>query len=48
MARRTGRTFYRFVRDNFYGGNDVTFSEKEIPSEVDARTAEQVHGSTTR
>src|SRR5689334_1438946 len=23
--------FYRFVRDNFYGGDDTAFSEKEIP-----------------
>ncbi len=34
--------FYRFVRDNFYGGNDAAFSEKEIPSEADVRTPEQL------
>jgi hypothetical protein len=34
--------FYRFVRDNFYGGNDNAFSEKEIPSEADVRTPEQL------
>src|SRR5215471_6326274 len=34
--------FYRFVRDNFYGGNDASFSAKEIPSEADVRTAEQL------
>src|SRR5258708_17775782 len=34
--------FYRFVRDNFYGGDDAAFSGKEIPSEVDVRTAEQL------
>ncbi|HYO82117.1 MAG TPA: DUF1080 domain-containing protein, partial [Bryobacteraceae bacterium] len=34
--------FYRFVRDNFYGGNDRAFSEKEVPSEVDVRTPEQL------
>jgi hypothetical protein len=32
--------FYRFVRDNFYGGHDHAFSEKEIPSEGDVRTPE--------
>jgi hypothetical protein len=35
--------FYRFVRDNFYGGNDNAFSEKEIPSAQDVRTPEQLH-----
>jgi dienelactone hydrolase len=34
--------FYRFVRDNFYGGNDGAFSGKEIPSEADVRTVEQL------
>ena len=34
--------FYRFVRDNFYGGDDAAFSEKEIPSEADVRTPEQL------
>jgi dienelactone hydrolase len=34
--------FYRFIRDNFYGGNDSAFSEKEIPSEADVRTPEQL------
>jgi len=34
--------FYRFVRDNFYGGDDAAFSEKEIPSETDVRTPEQL------
>jgi hypothetical protein len=34
--------FYRFVRDNFYGGDDHAFSEKEIPSEGDVRTPEQL------
>ena len=34
--------FYRFVRDNFYGGDDAAFSAKEIPSEADVRTAEQL------
>lgn len=34
--------FYRFVRDNFYGGDDAAFSQKEIPSEVDVRTMEQL------
>jgi hypothetical protein len=34
--------FYRFVRDNFFGGNDAAFSEKEIPSAEDVRTPEQL------
>jgi hypothetical protein len=34
--------FYRFVRDNFYGGDDAAFSAKEVPSEVDVRTPEQL------
>lgn len=34
--------FYRFVRDNFYGGDEKAFSEKEIPSEADVRTPEQL------
>jgi hypothetical protein len=34
--------FYRFVRDNFYNGNDAAFSEKEIPSESDVRTPQQL------
>ena len=34
--------FYGFVRDNFYGGDDRAFSEKEIPSEQDVRTPEQL------
>ena len=34
--------FYRFVRDNFYGGNDNAFSAKEIPSAEDVRTPEQL------
>ncbi len=34
--------FYRFVRDNFYRGDDKAFSEKEIPSEADVRTPEQL------
>lgn len=34
--------FYRFVRDNFYGGNDAAFSEKELPSESLVRTPEQL------
>lgn len=34
--------FYRFVRDNFYGGNDAAFSEKELPSEALVRTPEQL------
>lgn len=34
--------FYRFVRDNFYGGSDSTFSAKEIPSAEDVRTPEQL------
>lgn len=34
--------FYRFVRDNFYRGDDAAFSDKEIPSEADVRTPEQL------
>jgi dienelactone hydrolase len=34
--------FYRFVRDQFYGGVDSAFSEKEIPSESEVRTPEQL------
>src|SRR5262249_51608376 len=34
--------FYRFVRDNFYHGDETAFSEKEIPSESDVRTPEQL------
>lgn len=34
--------FYRFVRDQFYGGNDAAFSEKEVPSANDVRTPEQL------
>ena len=34
--------FYRFIRDNFYGGDDRSFSAKEIPSEGDVRTPEQL------
>ncbi|MGJ5819326.1 family 16 glycoside hydrolase [Paludibaculum fermentans] len=34
--------FYRFVRDNFYGGHEAAFSEKEIPSEGDVRTPEEL------
>ncbi|GEM_PF-297316 len=34
--------FYRFVRDNFYGGNDSAFSEKEISAEAAVRTPEQL------
>jgi hypothetical protein len=34
--------FYRFVRDNFYGGDDAAFSEKEILSAADVRTPEQL------
>lgn len=34
--------FYRYVRDSFYGGNDAAFGEKEIPSEADVRTPEQL------
>jgi dienelactone hydrolase len=34
--------FYRFVRDNFYGGDDAAFSAKEIPSEAEIRTAEHL------
>jgi hypothetical protein len=34
--------FYRFVRENFYGGDDRVFSGKEIPSEADVRTPEQL------
>src|SRR5688572_2435942 len=34
--------FYRFVRDNFYGGDSAAFSDKEIPSEGDVRTPEQL------
>ena len=34
--------FYRFVRDNFYGGDDAAFSGKEIPSEADVRKPEQL------
>ncbi len=34
--------FYRFVRDNFYAGNDAAFPEKEIPSESLVRTPEQL------
>jgi Domain of Unknown Function (DUF1080)/Acetyl xylan esterase (AXE1) len=34
--------FYRFVRENFYGGDDHAFPEKEIPSEADVRTPEQL------
>lgn len=41
-GRENREAFYRFVRDNFYGGNDSAFSEKEIPSETDVRTPEQL------
>jgi hypothetical protein len=34
--------FYRFVRDSFFGGDENAFSEKEIPSEADVRTPEQL------
>ncbi len=34
--------FYAFVRDNFYGGRDSAFSEKEIASAEDIRTPEQL------
>ena len=34
--------FYRYIRDNFYAGNDAAFAEKEIPSEADVRTPEQL------
>jgi hypothetical protein len=34
--------FYRFVRDNFYGGDDHAFSAKEISSEGDVLTPEQL------
>ena len=34
--------FHRFVRDNFYGGDDAAFSAQEIPSESGVRTAEQL------
>jgi dienelactone hydrolase len=34
--------FYRFVRDHFFAGNDSAFSEKEIPSESEVRTPEQL------
>src|SRR5262245_44593300 len=35
--------FYRFVRDNFYDGDETVFSEKEVPSEEDVRTPEQLY-----
>ncbi len=41
-GRENREAFYRFVRDNFYGGDDAAFSEKEIPSEGDVRTPEQL------
>ncbi len=41
-GRENREAFYRFVRDNFYGGDDSAFSEKEIPSEADVRTPEQL------
>src|SRR5437764_11301670 len=34
--------FYRLVRDNFYRGDDAAFSQKEIPSEADVRTPDQL------
>ncbi len=34
--------FYRFVRDSFYGGDEAAFSQKEVPSEPDIRTPEQL------
>jgi hypothetical protein len=34
--------FYKFVRDHFYGGDDHAFPAKEIPSERDVRTPEQL------
>jgi hypothetical protein len=34
--------FYRFVRDNFYRGDDQAFPVKEIPSAEDVRTPEQL------
>src|SRR5262249_5322690 len=34
--------FYGFVRDNFYGGRENAFPEKEIPSAEDVRTPEQL------
>src|SRR3954470_4967443 len=36
------QAFYRFVRDSFYGGDEAAFSQKEIPSEPDIRTPEQL------
>lgn len=41
-GRENREAFYRFLRDNFYGGDDSAFSEKEIPSEADVRTPEQL------
>ena len=41
-GRENREAFYRFVRDNFYGGDDRAFSGTEIPSEGDVRTPEQL------
>ena len=41
-GRENREAFYRFVRDNFYGGDDAAFPAKEIPSEADVRTPEQL------
>jgi len=34
--------FYRFVRDHFFNGDDSAFPVREIPSQADVRTAEQL------
>jgi hypothetical protein len=41
-GRENREAFYRFVRDNFYGGNDAAFSAKEISSESEVRTPAQL------
>ncbi|MBI4890690.1 MAG: acetylxylan esterase [Acidobacteria bacterium] len=41
-GKENREAFYRFVRDNFYAGNDAAFPEKELPSEALVRTPEQL------
>ena len=41
-GRENREAFYRFVRDNFYGGDDKLFSGTEIAAADEVRTAEQL------